>query len=303
MKKQIIVAIFFPVSIFCSLSVAANLDDLAKSVVYIREDFQEYEINNGEKYEVWLKDPIEGQLKPKTSRFCGTGFITDHNGKIYLVTAAHIARNLTKNAEVFWNTSDGGMQHYSLGFVQKKLKDSKWFFHPSADIAIHPFGFTQKSGHMIVPQKIYWDFNSQTMPIGTKVYILGYPLSLGIAEKLSPLSKKAEISSSLTSIYDPAIDPNLLFVLLDQDLAQGYSGAPVFISPELSIQDNTILPGKTMLVGIQSMTMSDQTGGKISLVVPTQYLLELFDKKDFRDYEKKHGIKVVPKKPESSKVQ
>ncbi len=284
----------------CEPSIAVTLDDLSKSVVYIREDFQAYETIAGKKYELWLRDPANRQSVPKTERFSGTGFLLAHKGKIYLVTAAHIARKVTGGANVLWNSRSGEMHCLTLDQIRRSVPGARWFVHPSADVAVHPFGFTEKTDHMLVPDELCWDSVKKVLPIGTDVYVFGYPLGLGTAERLSPLSKKAEISSSLTSVAIPGVAPNLLFVLLDQDLAQGYSGAPIFVSPETQFQGNAIVREKPELIGLQSMTISDTTGGKISVVVPTQYLKELFERAEFLEYERTRGITPPPEERSSS---
>ena len=218
----------------------------------------------------------------------GTGFFVSHNHKIYLVTAAHIAKELTKKAEILINTKDGKISIYSMGEIQRAISNSKWFFHPIADIAIHPFRLKKKADHILLPEKMYWDEN-KILSIGEKVYIFGFPLHLGVQDVLSPLSKKAEVSSWLTTIDNPAINPNLKVILIDEDLAQGYSGAPVFRSPEARLNNNgsMIVVGGEKLIGIQSMTISDKTGGKISLVVPIFYLNEIFRLNEFKEFEEK----------------
>ena len=92
---------------------------------------------------------------------------------------------------------------------------------------------------------------------------------------------------------DPDINPNLKFILLDEDLALGYSGAPVFISPEPLVTNSSVRLGsrsRLRLIGILSANISDSTGGKISLVVPVSYLNEIFESNDFREYEKIRDI-------------
>jgi hypothetical protein len=39
-------------------------------------------------------------LQPDLETRYGTGFLVSHNNKIYLVTAAHVARNMSSEAEV-----------------------------------------------------------------------------------------------------------------------------------------------------------------------------------------------------------
>jgi hypothetical protein len=47
-----------------------------------------------------------------------------------------------------------------------------------------------------------------------------------------------------------------------------------------------IVAGGERLIGMQSMVLLDNTGGKISLVVPISYLREVFASREFVTYEK-----------------
>lgn len=284
--------VMFCLAISIGLSFAITIDELGKTTVYLREQMKCYEMKGAKKYEIWLKDIENQQSEPKIATKSGTGFLISHHKQIYLVTASHIARNMSNKAEIIWNTASGKVKFFTFEELQNGLPSSMWFFHRSADIAVHPFGFTEKPGHIFVPEEVFAS-EDDIIPLGTKVYVLGFPLNLGIKEILSPISKKAEIASWLTSIDFSTIQPNLKFILLDEDLATGYSGAPVFISPEPQIRDNAFVVGgiQSTLIGIQSMTISDKTGGKMSLVVPISYLHEIFSSKDFKEYEKRIGIK------------
>jgi hypothetical protein len=137
----------------------------------------------------------------------------------------------------------------------------------------------------LISEDLFCD-KDNPISIGTEIYILGFPLQLGITDTLSPLSKKAETASSFTSISNTYLSSDLLLILLDQGLSQGYSGAPVFISPNISLRGNTISTQKAKLIGIQSSTISDKTGGKISLVIPSFYIKEIFKSEEFENYEK-----------------
>jgi hypothetical protein len=291
MKRMIICLIIVFACVFAPESLlAVTIDDLGKSTVFLREQKQHLELKGKKEYEVWYRDPVNKQYEPKLDTIGGTGFLTSHNGKIYLVTARHVASNLTKKAEVLWNKALGEKKKFTFEFIHRKLPGSRWFYHPLADIAIHPFGFSEKADHILISEKMYWD-SEKEISLGREVWILGYPLLLGIDKLLSPLLKKAEIASWLTSIDRPGLDKELVFILLDEDLASGYSGAPVFTSPGARFQGSAIVAGGAKLIGIQSMTMSDKTVGKISLVVPLTYLQEIYETKSFKDYEKKIGIK------------
>ncbi len=288
--KEVLFAMLYLVFSMSS-SYAITIDELGKTTVYLCEQMKCYEMKGGKKYEIWLKDIRSQQLQPKFATKSGTGFLIAHHKQIYLVTAAHVARNMSNKAEILWNTASGEIRHFTFEELQKGLLYSRWFFHPSADIRVHPFGFTEKAEHVLVPDELFAD-KDEVIPLGTKVCILGFPLNLGVKDILSPISKKAEIASWITTIDNPKLQPNLKFILLDEDLAVGYSGAPVFISPEPQMRNNTFMVGgiQSKLIGIQSATISDQTGGKISLVVPISYLNELFTSSDFKKYEKKIGM-------------
>jgi hypothetical protein len=77
--------------------------------------------------------------------------------------------------------------------------------------------------------------------------------------------------------------------LLDQALSQGYSGAPVFyvedIMSGVMIGNQPMKGGEILhLLGVQSGVLSDQTGGKISIVVPILYIWDIFELSDFQAY-------------------
>lgn len=273
-----------------SFSYAATISELGKTTIYLREQVKCYEKKGGKEYEIWFKDIKNQELQPKLTTSSGTGFIIRHHEQIYLVTAAHVVKNMSDKAEVLWNTASGKNRYFTFEELEEKLPYSKWFFHPSADIAIHPLKFTKKSGHKSVPGEIFVTLDEIITP-GTKVCIWGFPLNLGIEGFLSPILKKAEIASWITTIDNPKLLPDLKFILLDEDLASGYSGAPVFISPELQTQNNKLGVSQPKLIGILCGVISDKTGGKISLVAPISYLNEIFTLDDFRAYEKKIGVK------------
>jgi S1-C subfamily serine protease len=286
--------IFLYLSTAIESSFAITIDLLGTTTVCLRKQKQRTIRKSGKEYEVWLKDIGSSTLQPDLETRYGTGFLVSHNNKIYLVTAAHVARDMSSEAEVLWNTAAGVLLQ-TFAEVQQGLPHAKWFFHPAADVAIHPFGFTGKlkPKHSFVGENIFI-IEGERLPLGTKIYVLGFPLSLGVGDILSPLSKKAEIASWITTIDDPDINPNLKFILLDEDLAKGYSGAPVFISPEPLVTNSSGRLGshsRLRLIGILSANISDNTGGKISLVVPVSYLSEIFESNDFRKYERIRDIK------------
>jgi hypothetical protein len=288
MRRKIIL---FCLSFVISSSYATTIDELGKTTVYLQEKRIVNERLYDKNYEVWLKDTSTQQTIPKLNIISGTGFLVKHTDKLYLVTAAHVARDMSENAEIMWNTATGKLKAFTFKELQEKIPKSKWFYHQKADIAVHPFEFTEPSKHSVISDDLFIkkDINIELL---TKVCILWFPLNLGVKELLSPVAKKTEIASWRTTISDNIVRTDLEFILLDDDLAQGYSGAPVFISPEPQMRGNTFTVGSIQpyLIGIQSMTISDKTGGKISLIIPISYLVEIFDSAEFKQYEKNFVI-------------
>lgn len=239
-----------------NFSYATTINELAKTVVYLQ----------GEK-------------------IAGTAFLTLYKKRIYVVTAAHVARGIFDNSRVFWNTPTSKLKSFSFKQLHEGVPNSKWFFHPKADIAVHTFGFPGQSAHLSVQEELYVP-KDETIELLTQVVVVGFPFSLGTSDILSPIAKTTEIASWRTTILDPKVPPDVEFILLDDALAGGYSGAPVFVSPGFQmIGGEPYVVKVPRLIGIQSLVISDQTGGKISCVVPISYLAEIYDSNEFKEYE------------------
>jgi S1-C subfamily serine protease len=155
---------------------------------------------------------------------------------------------------------------------QKIVKGARWFFHPKTDIAVHPMAYPEKLELLAIDQNDCPKKDIET-PLLTPGYILGFPLGLGVHDTLSAIAKATKIASRATSVDVRGISPDLKFILLDEAVAQGYSGSPVFCTEDIlsTIQIGTqrMKAGeKVHFVGIISAVLPDSTGGKITLVVP-----------------------------------
>lgn len=281
-KRTFLSHILFISIIFISVnSWGLSVDVLNKSVVFIEAHCQVCEKLNGKKKEVWYKDPNTKKDEPKLNRKTGTAFIVRHNGKDYLVTAKHVVDCLLRSFQVTMNLPSGESIRVSSRFLEslKVISGAKWFFHPSADIAIHPLAYHKKVDHVNFisencPKK------NKKLPLLSKVYVLGFPQGLGIGEVLSPLAKAVRIAGQ----------PDHNFIFLDQALCQGYSGAPVFYIEDLLSKIRFLgkqmpVGEKIQLIGLVKGTISDNTGGKISAVVPISYLWDIFQLPNFLAYE------------------
>lgn len=271
------------------------VEKLARVVVFLRHQSQAYEIKGGERYEVWYKKQAAKDVyEPKLITKFGTGFIIRYETHDYIVTAKHVAEFLSNDAELVMNLPTGKTISVTFNYIKKskKVPGAKWFFHPSADIAVHPIVSPQKIDHAHFPLS---EITKTDEPISllSTVYVVGFPFGLGVNDRLNPVAKKAQVGSTITSLEALNMRRDLKFLLLDQALAQGYSGAPVFYVEDLLVPDITI-GGKPFikggerihLIGILSLQISDDRGGKISAVVPISYLWEILHSADFIEYQK-----------------
>lgn len=130
----------------------------------------------------------------------------------------------------------------------------------------------------------------KAIPLLSTVYVVGFQLGYGAKDILNPIAKKVQIASMPMSLVEN--NTNLKSILLDQALAQGYSGAPVFLIEDIMaggimVGDKPVIKAgeKFYLSGILSAQISDQMGGKISVVVPSSYILDIIQSPDFVSYE------------------
>lgn len=292
MTKRKILLLFIVLVMICIEANAQNINELGKTVVFLQKQIQAFEMKAGERVEVWYKNPRNNNLEPKILKQSGTGFIINHNGKDYIVTAKHVAKFLDDASEVLLNISQDSSISISFQLIRKSsiFKNANWFNHPIADISIHPIAYPTEKLDALHFNTNDISKNDIKIDLLTDVIILGFPLGLGVHESISPIAKKTQIASNITTIDLPEISPSLKFYLLDQALAQGYSGSPVFCLEDIPagvfVGDRPISAGeKVTLIGILSAGLSDATGGKISVVVPISYLWEILDSPEFLKYE------------------
>lgn len=292
MKYVLTLFALLPLQFLFAQSKSLTLDDWKKMVVYLQRESPSFEMKSGERVEVWYKNPSTNGMERKIIKGNGTGFLIMHNGREYLVTAKHVADMLDSTSTILLNVSKDSSISITFASLhqQSLIPNARWFKHPLADIALHPiFAETKLDlislGTSIIPK------SDKHIQLLTDVIILGFPLGLGVNKVSSPIAKKVEIGSDITTVDLPVVNPKLRFYLLDQDVAQGYSGSPVFCTEDIPsgmyVGDSPVLVAdkKMTLIGVISFGLSDVSGGKISFVVPISYMWEIFDSNEFREYE------------------
>ncbi len=253
-----------------------KVEEASTTVVYLRQQYQKRATINGKTVDLYYRDPDTKAYQPIKESKIGTGFIIKYNGHDYLVTAKHVATDLSPSGEIIINIPGNKSTVITFQTIMSGIKGARWFHHPQADISIHPLGYPiQVAANGLTPE--YFPKNEIDVVLLSPAVIVGFPMGLGVLEKLSPIAKEAKIASKLTSIDNPDFPKDMHFYFLDQALSQGYSGSPVFC-----IDANN----KAFILGIQSSAFSDQTGGKISVVVPSSYLWSILESPEFLAYEK-----------------
>ncbi len=290
--KEILLFCFILILTHSTFAFAVSIDDLNKTVVFIRKQSQKMILVDGKPAGLYYRSLERKDYIPIIETSLGTGFLINYHGKDYLVTAKHVAIDSLPSSEIIINLPNGKTATITLQQLAEAnfIKGAHWFHHPKADLSIHPMGYPGAVDAVAIPEELF-PKKDPNVKLLSPAYVVGFPLGLGVLDKLSPVAKEAKIASRLTSVASPEIPDDLHFYLLDQALSQGYSGAPVFyvedIMSGVMIGNQQMKGGEILhLLGVQSIALADQTGGKISAVVPISYIWDIFNSTDFQNYVK-----------------
>lgn len=231
----------------------------------------------GKEYEICSREPNTNKLIPKTQFTCGTGFIIGYHNQTYLVTAKHVAQETS----IAWSATISGPNDRAVTFPFTDFtgytKDLPWVPHPLADVAVLRLSGDSKycrSG-MVSRFDISVFVRTPMAPAREKALtIVGFPLALGVRQKISALTKETKAASGLYEIPKSAGTITVFF--LSDPGVDGYSGSPVFAFPiEMVVRGATVRVGRqTQCYGLVSATVSDKTGGKLAQVVPSSQVYE-----------------------------
>lgn len=288
---KILLKVFIIITFIYTPAHAVSIDELNKTVVFLRQKSQKLTTIEGKHAELFYRYPNTKEYIPLIeTTSVASGFIITYHNKDYLVTAKHVAKTLSPTGEIIINLKNGTTTIVTFQMLSQYdiIKGAHWFHHPKVDISIHPMAYRSDVDVLTVPEALFPKKDVNVKLLGP-AYIVGFPLGLGVLDKLSPIAKEAKIASKLTSIANPDIPIDVHFYLLDQALSQGYSGAPVFyiedIMSGVMIGNQPMKGGEILhLLGLQSSALVDQTGGKISTVVPISYIWDIFESPDFQAY-------------------
>lgn len=224
------------------------------------------------------KATIKLDCKVNDSVYNGSAVLLKYDNKNYIITAAHVARNIRINGYFICVDSINRPHVFDLkknAFVNK----SDWNFHNNADIAAIE----------IKPKKIdkYLDFHLKKYSIDISHFDLNLNFPMLRSSNvicygfiLVDLSNNNYSPESITANF-ATIGPKMTkmenylsyFYFLQLPSIQGLSGGPVFEGGQIG--SSNVTHNLMRCIGIMSGTHSDNTGGKISLVTPAYYMKDI----------------------------
>lgn len=232
---------------------------------------------DGKTYEIWLKEPGSNFAKPKSYGITGTAFFVSDTISLYIVTAEHVAKEMTPNSDIVINGESDKPMVYKLRDLAFRKDSLKWTSNSYADVATllldnnskifqHPY-------FVPIPIDI---IESERVPIREReVTTVGFPLGLGYEKHFSPISKVSKPSSGLIEL--PRFDNGVIstFFLLDDPSISGFSGSPVFELPtQLVAGKEPVFVNVYRLMGLVHGSIADKTGGGFAAIVPSRYIIE-----------------------------
>jgi hypothetical protein len=213
----------------------------------------------------------------------GTGFFVLQGEKhLFLVTAGHVAKIATAD----WSATICLPDDRPFSFLLSQLVSGgavNWVTSDNADIAVLVLHPDSSIVHNLAHHFISIDLLTKALAAPgrqTPLTAMGFPLSLGIGDRFSPLTREAKCASGLLTLGDPELGGKLAtFFVLDAPSIEGFSGSPVFTWPLISMEGGGLTLGtKFAVVGLFKGTLSDGTGGKLGVVIPSSYIVETIAK-------------------------
>lgn len=206
----------------------------------------------------------------------GTGTIIEYKNKYFLLTAAHVAKELKNTSKIIFRINNDQPAVIDLVSLNQKMN---WQFHQIADIAIMeliPYNLDIKNRFInsSFPSTLISDEKTLLWK-EFELTFLGYPVTDLILEHFSALSFKSNYASGLItqtfSYYGKNKKCSVFY--LDKSSIQGASGSGLYLSISKMVEIGAL--DRTILVGIVSGTHSDNTGGKLAIIMPSFYIWDL----------------------------
>lgn len=205
----------------------------------------------------------------------GTGMFLIKGNELYLLTATHVAVTTNAATEIVVSDSVGNSQTIPIKQFSRLLD---WKHHPIADLSALQL-FPRPSILPLLKNRFFpfEQLNLNNPPPSRDAYLtcVGFPRGLGATGKFSPFTFRSHAASSLITLLRADTNTPSDFFALENPSVGGYSGGPVFELGYVELGAATSFIGPTICHGIMHGTISDDTGGKIAMVTPCSYVVNI----------------------------
>lgn len=203
----------------------------------------------------------------------GTAIFIEKNNEPYLLTAAHVVKNINAHTYVILSDLKGVPTKVLLSDL---LGGASFTNHSTADLSKVKINVTATNAPYLKGRCFpYNQIDLTNNPISKDIELttIGFPLGLGaIGAKFSPLTYRSYVASPVITLprFDNKIPSD--FIILELPSIGGYSGGPTFDLGYVISGGMTTKKQNTVLHGIVHGTINDQTGGKLAAITPCKYL-------------------------------
>jgi len=203
----------------------------------------------------------------------GTAIFIEKDNDAYLLTSAHVIKNLNNKSYVIISDTKGVPTKVDLNIL---LGGSSFELHSQADLAKAKIILTSKNKAYLEKRCFPYtqiDLSENLISKDVELTTIGFPLGLGATStKFSPLTFRTYISSPSITLKRFDNNEPCAFIILELPTTGGYSGGPLFDLGYVIHGGMTTTKEKTLLHGIVHGTISDVTGGKLAAITPCKYL-------------------------------
>jgi S1-C subfamily serine protease len=234
------------------VSAISATDELARCVVFFRQE-----------------------VPPGSPANVGSGFLVARAQDVYLVTAAHVARNVGSDWTLFVQGSDGRP-------VKTRMQQPPWEFAAQHDVAVLLLAPKEDQKAFLLSRSLPMKtLSARPLPPSRDITltVMGYPLGMGVQGFISPLSRETKAASGFITLPRADTQQPATFIVLQDPSIGGLSGGPVFDTglPHFTTGRRMIVREGLSLVGLMHGEWLDKGGGKMAAVVPASEIVSLLD--------------------------
>lgn len=203
-------------------------------------------------------------------------FVQNKEGVIYLVTTAHIAKNMDKNVFVVIQGEERQLEFKITDFANPV----NWQYHPTVDLAVlklnpKPLFFNKYLASRFIPL----DFiDGSHIPVqgNSLLTILGYKPGYRVSGYLPPMAYTSIVSNEKIIPEDPNLIIPPTLIALEKPSLTGYSGGPVFFLDDINQSGSLSNASKSIrMVGFIQGKIKDNAARTYSMMIPAYYLRDL----------------------------